>query len=57
VRATGSYGQTALMVAARQGNTDAMTLLLNKGAEPKRVKKGGWTALMIAAGKGEVEAV
>jgi ankyrin repeat protein len=45
-------GTTPLMRAARAGDPEVMRLLLEKGADPKRVTKEGNTALMFAAGVG-----
>jgi ankyrin repeat protein len=45
-------GATALMRAARSGDTAVMRLLLEKGANPKLTTKDGNTALMFAAGVG-----
>jgi ankyrin repeat protein len=51
-------GETALMVAARTGKTDAVNLLLARGANPN-VKEGwrGQTALMWAAAEGHVATI
>jgi uncharacterized protein len=45
-------GSTALMRAARAGDSATMRLLLEKGADPKLTTKDGNTALMLAAGVG-----
>ena len=45
-------GSTPLMRAARAGDFAVMTLLLDKGADPKLATKDGNTALMLAAGIG-----
>jgi ankyrin repeat protein len=45
-------GATPLMRAARAGDSAAMRLLLDKGADPKLTTKEGNTALMFAAGVG-----
>jgi ankyrin repeat protein len=45
-------GATPLMRAARAGDTDAMKLLIAKGADPKLTTRDGSTALMFAAGVG-----
>jgi ankyrin repeat protein len=47
-----SAGTTPLMRAARAGDTAVMTLLLERGADPKPTTKDGNTALMFAAGVG-----
>ena len=57
VNATNRYGWTALMHAARLGNTTIMTLLLDHGADINMRDKSGWTALMRAAVKGHQDAV
>jgi ankyrin repeat protein len=45
-------GTTPLMRAARAGDTAAMRMLLDKGADPKLTTKDGNTAFMFAAGVG-----
>lgn len=45
-------GATPLMRAARAGDSAAMTILLQKGADPKLTTKDGNTAFMFAAGVG-----
>jgi ankyrin repeat protein len=45
-------GTTPLMRAARAGDTEAIRLLLERGADPKLTTKDGNTALMFAAGIG-----
>jgi ankyrin repeat protein len=45
-------GSTALMRAARAGDTAVMRLLLAKSADPKLTTRDGNTALMLAAGIG-----
>jgi len=45
-------GTTPLMRAARAGDSAAMRLLLDKGADPKLTTKDGSTAFMFAAGVG-----
>src|SRR5579863_6422275 len=45
-------GATPLMRAARAGDSAAMRLLLDKGADPKLTTKDGNTAFMFAAGVG-----
>ncbi|MEP7304161.1 MAG: ankyrin repeat domain-containing protein [Acidobacteriota bacterium] len=47
-----SVGTTPLMRAARAGDTAAIRLLLDRGADPKLTTKDGNTALMFAAGVG-----
>lgn len=55
LRKRDKYGQTALMIAASAGDTEAIKCLLDskKGLQDKE----GWTALMCAASDGHVEAV
>jgi ankyrin repeat protein len=50
--ATLGVGTTSLMRAARAGDTTAVRLLLDAGADAKRTTKDGNTALMFAAGVG-----
>jgi ankyrin repeat protein len=50
--ATLGQGTTPLMRAARAGDTAAIRLLLDAGADAKRTTKDGNTALMFAAGVG-----
>jgi ankyrin repeat protein len=58
VNAKGPYGQTALMIAALKGNTEAVTLLLaSPRIQVNEQAKNGATALMIAASKGYLEIV
>jgi uncharacterized protein len=45
-------GTTPLMRAARAGDTVAMRMLLDKGADPRLTTKDGNTAFMFAAGVG-----
>jgi uncharacterized protein len=45
-------GATPLMRAARNGDSAAMRLLLDSGADPAAVQKNHTTALMLAAGLG-----
>jgi len=47
-----SEGATPLMRAARNGDAAAMTLLLDRGADPSIAQKSKVTALMLAAGLG-----
>jgi uncharacterized protein len=48
-------GTTPLMRAAKAGDTEAMKVLLAKGADPKIPTKFGMTPLMAAAGLGSKE--
>ena len=50
-------GQTALMWAAAEGNTDAVDLLLRHGCDPDQKLKSGFTAMMFAAREGHRETV
>lgn len=45
------YHETVLMKAARQGNKEIISLILDKGAKITDVNNYGKTALMIAAHK------
>lgn len=49
---TGKDGDTALMAASRNGNTDLVKILLDAGAKPDLVDEDGFTALMRAADQG-----
>lgn len=48
---------TALMIASRNGSTDVVKLLLEKGASVNKTDRGGMTALMHAAEAGQFNAV
>ncbi len=50
-------GRTALQIAADMGKTDALTVLLNGGADKKILDKNGWTALMLAANMGHRDVI
>jgi len=52
LNAVNHYGWTALMHAARLGDADIVSLLLEHGAKIDVQDKDGWTALMRAAAKG-----
>ena len=52
-----SQGWTALFHAADQGNTEALTLLIQAGADVNHGKKTGFTAPFSAVSGGHVEAV
>ncbi len=45
VYVAGAYEETALEVAIRKQNNDAVTRLLEKGADPKASKNGPWATL------------
>jgi len=57
INAKDKYGQTALMVAAENGNVDTIKLLLDHNADVNAIRNNGKTALVIAAGKSSVEIV
>jgi ankyrin repeat protein len=48
-------GTTPLLRAAKAGDTEAIRVLLAKGADPKLVTKSGMTPVMAAAGLGSKE--
>lgn len=50
-------GDTALMLAARTGKPDAVTVLLNHGAEVNKTNAQGQTALMWAAAEKNADAI
>lgn len=50
-------GQTALMLAVRHGNKDAVSLLLEAGADCNSQDKEGSTALMAACEHGHIDIV
>ncbi len=50
-------GATPFLRAAKSSDIPVMQLLLDKGADPKVVTKGGVTALMVAAGMGHEKTV
>ena len=49
VNATNMYNETALLHACNKGNTDAIYILLNAGADPNIANYGGNTGLHMAA--------
>lgn len=49
------YGLTALMFAAMSGHTEALSLLLDAGADVQAADKDGSTALMFAASSGHTQ--
>jgi ankyrin repeat protein len=50
-------GETALMLAARQGNPETVGQLLKHDADPNAKDKGGRTVLMYAAVSGNMETI
>jgi ankyrin repeat protein len=50
-------GQTALMWAADDGNTDVVRLLIERGADKHARVKSGFTPMLFAAREGRIEAV
>jgi len=44
--------RTLLQLAVKRGHTDVARVLINKGADVNGMSKFGWSALMIAAEKG-----
>ena len=57
INARDGHGQTALMNAARDGQTDVVRLLVERGAALDHHAKYGLTALMLAVLRGHVEVV
>jgi ankyrin repeat protein len=51
------YGQTALMLAARNGHGDAVRVLLDAGAELDHTAKYNLSALMLAVIHGRLDVV
>lgn len=51
------YGQTALMVAAREGHADLVRWLVDRGADLNHTAKFGLSALMLAALRGHAAIV
>ena len=56
VNAAGASGQTLLHWAARQGNLEALTLLLRNGADPALLDRLGRTPLRVALDAGQSRA-
>src|SRR5512147_1881594 len=56
VKATNSYGVTAMQLAADTANTELIRLLLKAGADPESANPDGETALHLVARSGNVEA-
>ena len=57
VNAKNEDGQTALMIACKKGDQDAVKILLAGQADVNATDKFGQTALMAAASKGDLEMV
>ena len=55
--ATDESGRTAVMLAAKEGQTVATELLLGKGADVEARDEDGWTVLMLAAQEGQTAAM
>ncbi|MCI7698443.1 MAG: ankyrin repeat domain-containing protein [Akkermansia sp.] len=52
-----TYQETALKMAAAEGHTEAVKLLLAAGADVNARDMNGWTALMEASDYGHTEIV
>lgn len=52
-----SNGATVLMIAAENGNTEILDMLLDNGADIEHKDSYGYTALMYAAWNGKVDAL
>eukprot|EP00392_Amoebophrya_sp_AT5.2_P004649 g4657.t1 len=57
VDAISKNGSTPLLVAAREGNVDIVTILLANGAHPDDGGDKGWGPLYMAAGEGHIDTV
>ena len=57
IEAKNKNGQTALMLAAREGQADNVQLLIARGAKVDERDNEGWTPLMLAAYNGQTSAV
>jgi len=57
VEATGEYGRTCLLTAAKYGHLAICRLLIDKGAQLEAKDMNGWTPLHLAAFEGRVEIV
>ncbi len=57
LEARNTFGQTALMLAAREGRWTQLQLLLKAGANVNAKDSDGWTALMLAAFNGQTQCV
>ena len=55
VNAQNKDGETALMRAVREGNTEVAEALIKAGADLNAQDKKGWTALMEVAYNGRTE--
>ena len=57
IEAKNKAGQTALMLAAREGQGDNVQLLIARGAKVNERSATGWTPLMLAAYNGQTSVV
>ncbi|MBI2213292.1 MAG: ankyrin repeat domain-containing protein [Acidobacteria bacterium] len=57
LEAKNSFGQTALMLAAREGRTQQLDALIKNGAKVNARDDDGWSALMLAAFNGQHQCV
>ena len=57
IEAKNKAGQTALMLAAREGQGDNVQLLIARGAKVNERSGTGWTPLMLAAYNGQTSVV
>lgn len=57
IEAKNKDGQTALMLAAREGQGDNVQLLIARGAKVNERSATGWTPLMLAAYNGQTSAL
>lgn len=57
LEAKNNFGQTPLMLAAREGRTPQLDALIRNGAKVNAKDEDGWTALMLAAFNGQQECV
>ena len=55
--AKNNYGQTALMIAAREGRWAQLEALIKHGAKVDAKDQDGWTGLMLAAYNGQIQCV
>jgi ankyrin repeat protein len=57
VEAKNNFGQTALMLAAREGRTQQLDALIKNGAKVNAKDEDGWSPLMLAAFNGQSQCV